>query len=385
MKKINFRWSNRIGIGVMTGTSYDSIDISAVQFSDNSLNEFFPIANEAYHYPNHILDFIQNALTNNISLADISQLNFYISDLYARAINQFIEKHLPVDPDFVAVHGQTIWHNPNPTHFLDRTISSTFQAINLSALSKKIGIPVVGDFRSADIAIGGQGAPLVPIFDYHYFRSNSLGRVCVNIGGIANISVLPLDCSILEVVAYDCGPGNALLDLVAREFFDVPYDRNGNLAKSGSFVPELFDILLKLDSYQLQKPPKSTGKEHYSKQFLHKALEALPRHIPRNDILNTLTHYSAYTIAQAIKQHANPNYQVILSGGGVHNAYLRDSITNYLPDYSIYTSDKFGIDPDFKEAIAFAFLGYLFLNEVPSNVPAATGANQPTILGVLAI
>ncbi len=385
MKKINFSWTNRIGIGVMTGTSCDSIDISAVQFSENSLNQFTIIELSSFPYPIEIYDFVQKALSNKVTIAEISQFNYYISDIYSKAITEFIEKKLTNIPDFVAVHGQTIWHNPTPTNFLNTQISSTYQAINISVVAKKIGIPVVGDFRAADIALGGQGAPLVPIFDYHYFRSQNCGRVCVNIGGISNVTILPKDCSILDVIAFDCGPGNALIDLFSRKYFNLPFDYDGNLANSGIFNQDLFDILTRLDTYQLLPAPKSTGKEHYNSQFLDKALSFLSHPIPNIDILNTLTHYTAYTIAEAIKKYIDSSYQIILSGGGIHNKFLIRCLQHYLPNNSITSSSEFGIDPDFKEAIAFAFLGYLLLNEEPANVPSATGAKQAVFLGTLAI
>lgn len=385
MRKINFNWSNKVGIGVMTGTSCDGIDISAVQFSGNELNEFNVLASQKFPYPNSVKKFVQKVNEEMIAIAEISQFNFYISEIYYQFISNFINEYLKFKPDFVSVHGQTIWHNPNPSEFLTERVSSTYQAVNLSALAKKLRLPVVGDFRSGDIALGGQGAPLVPIFDYHVFRSEKRGRICVNIGGIANVTILPKKCGKNDVIAFDSGPGNSLIDAYALEQFGEPYDDGGNLAKSGVFNKELFYNIVELDEYQRMSPPKSTGKDYYNLNFIWDALEMLPYKVNQYDVLNTLTHYTSYTLANSIKNYADSSYEVILSGGGTHNQYLLDCLAKYLRGYEINTSDAYGIVPEFKEAIAFAFLGYLFLKEDYANLPSSTGASEETILGTLSL
>ncbi len=385
MKKINFSWNNRIGIGVMTGTSCDGIDISAVQFSGNSLSEFNVIISKSYPYPPEIKVFVNKCLTENVPIGDLSQFNYYISLVYGQSINQFIEQYLRLKPDFVAVHGQTIWHQPLSSDFFDKKVASTYQSINISALAKIIGLPVVGDFRAGDIALGGQGAPLVPIFDYYTFRSDKKSRVCVNIGGISNVSVIPKKCNLNEIIAYDCGPGNALIDFFTTEHFNKEYDENGEIARSGLFNKELFYNLIENDIYQQIQPPKSTGKEYYNNKFIHDSINLIPHLVNPKDVLNTLTHYTAYTIANNIKKYTDSSCEIIISGGGIHNQFLIDCLANYLRQYTINSTEQYGINPDYKESIAFAFLGYLFLNEENGNIPSATGANKETILGTLAI
>lgn len=385
MKRINFLWKNRIGLGVMTGTSCDSIDISAIQFSEHSINEFNVIISKSYPYPSEINEFVKRILTEKISISELSQFNYYISEVYAQAINHFIEQYLKLEPDFLAVHGQTIWHNPINELFLGKNIASTYQAINLSSLAKKTGLPVVGDFRAGDLALGGQGAPLVPIFDYYTFRSDEKSSICVNIGGISNLTILPKKCSKSHVLAFDCGPGNALIDIYTMEHFNMSYDKNGEIARSGLFNKEMFFNLIENDSYQKIKPPKSTGKEYYNIKLINDTLDLIPHSVHPNDILNTLTHYTAYTIANNIKNFSDSSFEIILSGGGVRNKYLMECLENYLRDYTINTTEQYGINPDFKESIAFAYLGYLFLNEESGNLPSATGARKETILGTFAI
>lgn len=385
MKNINFSWENRIGIGVMTGTSCDGIDISAVQFSGNSLNEFNVIVSKSYSYPSDIKEFVKKCLTEKITLAELSQFNYFISEVYGQALTHFTEQYLKLSPDFVAVHGQTIWHNPSLEEFLGKLVSSTYQAINISALAKKIGVPVIGDFRAGDIALKGQGAPLVPIFDYYTFRSNEKSRICVNIGGISNITILPKKCTLDDIIAFDCGPGNVLIDTYVKEHFNKPYDQNGEIALSGLFNKELFYNLIENDNYQKIEPPKSTGREYYNSTFINESIDIIPHVANPNDMLNTLTHYTAYIIANNVKKYSDSSYEIIVSGGGARNNFLMDCLKNYLRDYTVNTTEQYEINPDFKESIAFAFLGYLFLNGEPGNIPSATGATKETILGTLAL
>lgn len=385
MNKINFSWTNRIGIGVMTGTSCDGIDLSAVQFSDKNHNEFNVIISKSYKYPHEIKEYVKKVAYEKVSVSELSQLNYYIAEIYSDAIINFINERLNIQPDFVAVHGQTIWHNPQKEEFIGKMVSSSYQAINISALSKKIGLPVVGDFRAGDLALGGQGAPLVPIFDYYTFKSDEKSRACVNIGGIANITFLPKKCSINDVVAFDCGPGNALIDAYTMEYYNQIYDENGKLAESGLFNKELFYNLIENDEFQKLNPPKSTGKEYYNLKFIKEALNLIPHEVSHSDVLNTLTHYTAYTIANCIKKYLNSGSEVILSGGGVRNNFLIHCLDNYLRGFTINSTEQYEIDPDFKEAIAFAFLGNLFLSNENGNIPSATGAAKETILGTLAL
>lgn len=385
MKKINFEWTNKIGIGVMTGTSCDGIDLSAVQFTDKGHNEFNVIVSMYYNYPPELKEYVKKISTEKISVKELSQFNYYIAEIYSNAISNFINEHLNIQPDFVAVHGQTIWHNPQPDEFMGKLLASTYQAMNISALSKKIGIPVVGDFRAGDIALGGQGAPLVPIFDYYTFKSNDKSRACVNIGGIANVTFLPKKCSINDVVAFDCGPGNALMDAYTMEKFNRTYDQNGKLAENGLFNKELFYNLIENDEFLKLEPPKSTGKEYYNFKFIQESLDLIPHEVNPNDVLNTLTHYTAYTIANCIKKYMDSGCEVIISGGGVRNQYLLHCLENYLRGFTINSTEQYEINPDFKEAIAFAFLGYLFLINETGNIPSATGAANETILGTLAL
>lgn len=383
MKKINFLWKTKIGIGVMTGTSCDAIDIAAVKFN-NEIKDLSVFKTKSFQFPNEYKSLVEHLQNHKITVADISHFNYYYSKLITNALLDFI-KDLDNTPDFIAVHGQTLWHSPTPLQFYGENVSSTFQSVNISYIAKQTNIPVVGDFRSGDIALGGQGAPLVPIFDYFKFASQETGHICVNIGGIANLTILPKNADIDETIAFDCGPGNGLIDIWSQKMFSVPYDKDGNLAKKGNFNSEFFGSLLKNDTFFSQQPPKSTGKDYYNINFITNALNKLTKEISPYDVINTLTHYSAYLISESIQKYSDPSFEIIISGGGSQNKFLIDCLQNYLPNYEINTSDVYGIHPNYKEAIAFAFLGYLFLNEQNGNIPSVTGARKKTILGTLAL
>ncbi len=392
-KKFQFNWKTRIGLGVMTGTSCDGIDIAAVEFSEEEFSKFTILKYKTFDYPKEVNEFINTVNSNNSSISEISQFNYYISQLYADAISKFMNEFNFSDKiDFVAVHGQTIWHQPNKTAFLNKSIASTYQAINLSALSKLIALPVVGDFRAGDIALGGNGAPLVPIFDFALFARYNSNFIVLNIGGISNLTLIPETDKISDIIAFDCGPGNILINLLAEKYFNLTYDNNGEIAKSGKVNSMLLDIIRDYDNYCELPFPKSTGREHYNQEFIDKVLHIFNdnySNIPKNDIVATFSHYSAICIASSIEKLGIDKFKLIISGGGLNNTFLIDSIKNELisrnQEFIIENIEQYGINSDAKEAIAFAYLGYLFLNQEYGNVPNATGAISSTILGTLAI
>ena len=393
INKFQFNWQTRIGLGVMTGTSCDGIDVAAVEFSHNNKDKFKILNYKTYDYPKEINEFINLMIKERINFSDISQFNYYISQLYAEAINQFISEFDFNDRiDFVAVHGQTIWHQPIKIQFLNKNIASTYQAINLSALSKLINLPVVGDFRAGDIALGGNGAPLVPIFDYVMFSDRNKPTILVNIGGIANLTLISLNAKISDVVAFDCGPGNILINLLANKYLNLPYDNKGEIAKSGKVNSRLLDMIRDVDNYCELPFPKSTGREHYNYNFIKNILDKYKQDnllISQNDIIATFTYYTSFCIANAIKRLNTNDFSLIISGGGLNNDFLINQLKKELADmnftFQVKKLEDFGIASDAKESIAFAYLGYLFLNQEYGNVPNATGAIRQTILGTLAI
>jgi anhydro-N-acetylmuramic acid kinase len=374
------------GIGIMTGTSCDAIDISYVEFNEESflkisLLDFFSIklTNE---YANKVKEIIEN----KISIQDISQFNFYYSKMIVDAVMEFISKKQInySEVDFVAVHGQTLWHNPIPTNFLGKEIISTYQAVNLSFLAKYLGKPVIGDFRSGDIAFGGQGAPLVPIFDSFFFKAQDKTTICLNLGGIANMTVIPFDKSDSEIIAYDIGPANTLIDLVSSKYFGIQFDENGDLASQGTLDKELLTIMLD-DEYFKLLPPKSTGREKFNAKFIENALQKLNYQVKPIDLLRTVTELTATTIANAINDLQLNSSRLVISGGGKNNKLLISLLLQKLSNVEVKNIEDYGISSEAKESVAFAYLGWLFLKMQNGNLPSVTGATNSTILGTLAI
>jgi anhydro-N-acetylmuramic acid kinase len=266
--------------------------------------------------------------------------------------------------DLIGCHGQTVYHEGR---------SNTLQLGEPAVLAERTGLPVVSNFRARDIAAGGQGAPLVPYVDYLLFRHPTRTRIALNIGGIANITVIPPAAAPEDVVAFDTGPGNMVIDALAREM-GQPYDRGGKIAASGRVSTALLDELL-ADPYYRRKPPKSAGREQYGAAFVAR-LKATG--LPLPDLIATATVLTAATIAIAI---GNRSADLIISGGGVHNSQIVAHLAGFLPNVSISTSTDHGIDANAKEAIAFAVLAHETWQRKPANLPSATGARRAAVLG----
>jgi anhydro-N-acetylmuramic acid kinase len=367
----------------MTGTSLDGIDVAIVDFNYNG-NEFTfkELFFETYNYSDKIKSIILEIIGSTGQIYNISQLNFALSKIYAESVKSALTASGIDKSQITAIgmHGQTLWHQPYTKKFAEMFVSSTLQIGNISALNVLTEIPVIGDFRSADIAAGGQGAPLVPVFDYHFLRSQSENTICLNIGGIANITYLPKGCSKADVIGFDTGPGNMLIDIAAKKYFDKNYDSNGDIARSGKLDNEILDLLMNIDF--INKPyPKSTGRETFNVMFVNNYFgdNTLPE-----DILNTLTHYTAKSIAANIINSGFEVDKVVVSGGGAKNSYLMELIQSYLPQAKVIDSMQLGVGIDSKEAVCFAFLALLNILGLNGNLPSVTGAKFETILGVTA-
>jgi anhydro-N-acetylmuramic acid kinase len=348
--------------GIMSGTSLDGIDVAVVEMPGVKTLRFYSVP-----YPAKIrqrLLAVSNAVTET---AEISRLNFELGELYARAVKRAGRV------DLIGCHGQTIYHEGG---------RNTLQIGEAAVVAERTGAPVVANFRARDIAAGGQGAPLVPYADYLLFRHRRRARVALNIGGIANITVIPAGAKARDVTAFDTGPGNMVMDALAREATGgrTNFDRGGRMAARGTIDQALLEQLLR-DPYYRRRPPKSAGREQYGKEFVAR-MKRSGR--PVEDLIATATALTAATIALAIRGSLGPasgNADLIVSGGGVHNPRLMAQLAAFLPGYTIWTSTDFGVDADAKEAIAFAVLAYATLRRRPSNVPSATGARGAVILG----
>jgi anhydro-N-acetylmuramic acid kinase len=345
--------------GIMSGTSLDGIDVAVVEMPKARTARFISTS-----YPPKIRErllAVSNAVTHT---AEISRLNYEIAELYAKAVKKAGKV------DLIGCHGQTIYHEGR---------RNTLQIGEAAVLAERTGTPVVSNFRARDIAAGGHGAPLVPYVDYRLFRHRTRTRVALNIGGIANITVIPAGARPEDVIAFDTGPGNMVIDALAREFSGgkLRFDRNGRIAASGKVDRPLLEDLLR-DPYYRRRPPKSAGREQYGAEFVDRLKRA---GTALRDLTATATVLTAATVAMGITGFVRGPFDLIVSGGGAHNPEIVGHLAGFLPEARIARSSDFGVDVDAKEAIAFAILAYETWRARPSNLPSATGARRPVLLG----
>lgn len=371
-------------VGLMSGTSMDAIDAAVVDIEQPNgtlrprLQGFVKVA-----YPPKTRAALESLLTT-ADIATLSSLNFAIGEAFAAAA-QSVCAETGGSADLIGSHGQTVYHQPRPEASSDLT-PSTLQIGEAAVIAERTGITTISDFRVADVAAGGEGAPLVSYVDYMLLRSPDESRAALNIGGIANVTWLAANAAPSDVLAFDTGPGNMAIDIAVRSLFpDGPgFDRNGQIAARGTVDTALL-AWLRSDPYFSRRPPKTAGREQFGPQFVARAWEkAQPLGCTREDFIATLTELTASTIAESLPTGCR---RVIAAGGGVHNKTLMSALRRRLirtGDPPVLASaDEYGLPVDAKEAIAFAILGYETLYGRPNNVPRATGARHPTILGKL--
>lgn len=371
-------------IGVMTGTSLDAIDLCLIEVKNK--NHFELLATGHEEFDSSYKSLTKYIIEKKVSIKDVSQFNFYYSNLIYKAIKRFetYEKFDLNDVDAIGVHGQTVWHNPETEDFSGHTTSSTLQLFNGSRLAAQLKIPIVYDFRSADISLGGQGAPLIPIFDYNFFKNKDRDVISLNIGGISNLTYLPKNTKLKDVLAWDSGPGNVLIDATAKKLIKKEYDLNGMFAKKGKVNKVLLNRMMKED-FISKRPPKSTGRELFSPEFLNTFLEYREeKNISKIDFLTTVTEFTASSIAYNISEFANSESNIYVSGGGRNNLYLMSRLKNHLPKANFLDTEVKGVPSDYKEAIGFAYMAWRTLAGLPSNIPSVTGASRSAILGSMA-
>ncbi len=358
-------------IGLMSGTSMDGIDAALVEFSDAGMQLK---ATHQHSWPASLEQQLR-ALTRSphISLHSFGQADSKCGEQFAMATLSLLQKAGLTSDQVEAIgsHGQTLYHSP------DSSPAFTIQIGDPNRIAQLTGITTIADFRRRDIAAGGQGAPLVPAFHQAIFQQQENTRVILNIGGISNITLLPDHQQ--PVLGFDTGPGNCLLDYWINKHSDQSYDQDGAWAASGSLHQPLLDALLE-DAYFSQQPPKSTGTEYFSPQWLESRLNNFSP-IPAIDVQATLLALTAHSIGDMIKQHAAACESVLVCGGGVHNSCLMRQLGEQLPGIPVASTGSVGMDPDWMEAQAFAWLARETLARRPGNLPSATGASQPVILG----
>jgi anhydro-N-acetylmuramic acid kinase len=381
------RGRGTLALGIMSGTSADGIDVALVRITGRRarLENFaaFPFSPQ-----------VQKAILSlgegrQVSTGAISKLNFLLGETFAQAALAACRKFrvAPSRVDVIGSHGQTVFHQGIPAKFLGKPIASTLQIGDPSVIAVRTGITTVGDFRPADMAAGGQGAPLVPYVDYLLYRHPRIGRAALNIGGIANVTVIPAGGKLENVFAFDTGPGNMVMDALVRHFTQgrKAYDRNAEMAARGAVVPRLLDELMR-EKYFFQPPPKSTGREQYGERYVRRLLAHHDaRRAKPEDLIFTATVVTTLSIVQAFSLFVFPRVEVtelIVSGGGAQNPLLMASLeAAFRSDLRIRDSSDFGVSGNAKEAFAFAVLAYETLRRQPANVPGATGAKKPVVLG----
>jgi anhydro-N-acetylmuramic acid kinase len=375
-------------LGMMSGTSADGIDAALVKISDAPPDLTIRLLNHAHQpfSPQIRKEILRVAEQNPLTPGEFSELHARLGHIYADAALAACKKFRvsPKGIDLIGNHGQTVFHQGASGS--RSPLPSTLQLGDGSIIANLTGITTVSDFRPADMALGGQGAPLVPFADYALYRHPKLGRVSLNIGGIANVTVVPANAKPRDVFAFDTGPGNMLIDALVQYFTHgrQRFDKNASLARKGSLNRKLLLQLLR-DPYFKLKPPKSTGREYFGAAYAKKIL-SLERgtHVKPNDLIHTVTAFTAASIADALRCFVLRNHkihEIIVSGGGAANPLIFVQLAALLPGIELLSSSSFGIPTEGKEALAFAILAYETCHHRPSNIPTATGARGPAILG----
>ena len=376
-------------VGIMSGTSADGIDVAVVRIAPGRRRPGITLmAHEGFAFPVQLRRAVLAAMNAaSTSTAELARLNWRLGLAYAEALSATVKRH-NMKLDLIGCHGQTIYHQPRAESYAGRHFGCTWQLGEAAVIAAAAGVPVVSNFRPADMLAGGQGAPLVPLLDYVMFADRKRGRVLQNIGGIANMTAIPAGAGADAVMAFDSGPGNMVIDALSQELFNKRFDRNGAIAARGTvLVPVLAGALR--NAYFKLKPPRTAGREQFGREYAAKFLTSFQRHSNRpEDAMATATALTAETIAASYKTYVRRNMRghgvdYIVSGGGARNATLMAMLAQRLEPLGceLAASEEFGLPADAKEAAAFALLAWQTWHHLPGNVPRATGAVRPAILG----
>ena len=379
-------------VGMMSGTSVDGVDAALVEISGtDSEPKVKLLAFENKPYPPQVREKIFSLFTPaNATVDKVGYMNFLLGEIYAKSALSVIEKAgmKPEEIDVIGSHGQTIWHAPIPESPDGIPVAYTVQIGEGSVIAERTGILTVSDFRVADMAAGGQGAPLVPFSEYLLYRREKETILLQNIGGIGNMTVMPASAKPRDVFAFDTGPGNMIIDAVISAVTggEKTYDAGGETAAKGKVCNALLDIL-KEEPYYRQQLPKTTGREHFGVQYTEKILSWWKENpIPVEDLLATVTDLTAYSIADAYERYVLPKYrasEIIVGGGGSYNAtLLRFMKERFAPHgVAVRTQEDLGLSSDAKEAVAFALMADCCMRGKANTLPSVTGAEHPAVMG----
>ena len=387
--------------GVMSGTSADGVDVALVRIAPGmEVPAIHVLGHRGFAYPDDLRQAVLRAMdARQTSVAELARLNWRLGAMYADCVEAACSSlgvgvgpgaggsagqgapgpHALHGLELVGMHGQTIYHQAAASDYMGAAVRATWQIGEAAVVRERLGIPVVSDFRAADLAAGGQGAPLVPMLDYTLFRSATVERVLLNLGGIANVTVLPAGCGFADVIAFDTGPANMVMDALMLRGFGKPYDEDGAQAAKGKPRMDVVERLLQ-DEFFRASAPKSCGREQFGEGFVAQ-LAAMCDGACAEDLLATAAELTVRSVAEAIEWHGRGATEVIAAGGGIRNTYLMRRLADALPGGALRTAEKFGIAAQAKEAVAFALLAWLSWFGQHGNVASATGARGGRVLG----
>jgi anhydro-N-acetylmuramic acid kinase len=375
----------------MSGTSADGINVALVRVSYSAGRRgqrrwpvFELLAHTESPYPGNVRRAVLAAMNAaSASVADLSRLNFLLGELYAGAVLT-AQRKFGIRAELVGCHGQTIYHQGDSSSFLGRKVAATWQTGEGAVVAARVGVPVVSDFRPADMAVGGKGAPLVPFLDYLLYRDERAGRLLQNIGGIGNLTALPAGARPEDVIAFDTGPGNMVIDALMEQLYGQRFDRDGRVAANGRVLTSVVTDVLRLPFFR-RRPPKTAGREEFGHEFVAQFMKGCGR-ARKQDIVATATALTAQSIALAVRRFVlgrGKFSEFVVAGGGARNRTLMSMLSHALRPLSLRMRkpEEFGVPAEAKEAVAVALLAFQTWNRQPSNIPSATGAKRPAVLG----
>jgi len=385
--------------GVMSGTSADGVDVAVCRISPSRVEGGTPVVKLLGHvgvaYPKAVRAAVLGAMdAYAISVAELARLNWRLGEVYADAVEK-AQSSVGVKIGLVGCHGQTVYHQGAAEKYLGRALRVTWQMGEASVIAERLRVPVISDFRPADVAAGGQGAPLVPMLDYCMFRSAKVSRVLLNLGGIGNLTAIPAGVGVDGVMAFDTGPGNMVIDDCMRRLYERDFDKGGIVAGTGNVLKDVVEEVLK-EGYFSALPPKSCGREQFGEAFVSRFIamcrKAGGREDRDEDVVATATALTAASVVDAYRRfvwghvgQAAPLAQVefVVAGGGTKNDVLMGLLRNGLEPLKVKVRmvGELGVPAQAKEAVAFALTAWLSWNGLPGNVPAATGARRAVVLG----
>lgn len=370
-----------LAVGVMSGTSLDGVDAALVDIQESGLETKLELI-EFVSYPlgSKVVEKIKEVLSIETSSVDkICSLNVELGYVFSEAVKAVCDKAGVTLKQlaFVASHGQTIYHLPIPN---ENQVSSTLQIGESSVIAEETKATVVSDFRTRDMAVGGQGAPIVPYSEFVLYRDTDRTRLLQNIGGIGNVTVIPKGAQMTDVIAFDTGPGNMIIDELCRYFYQQAYDNDGVHAGKGKVHPGLLRELME-HPFIKKTYPKTTGREDFGVEYTTALIEQWKHRIEPNDLIATATQFTACSIAENVRPFVDTKTDLVIGGGGSYNPTLVQMIQTELPEVSVLVQEDLGYSSEAKEAIAMTILANQTLHHLPSNVPSATGAVKPAILG----